>query len=137
MSTMIFVNLPVKDLDRSREFFGTLGFTFSKQFTDENATAMEIDKENGIFAMLLVEPFFKGFTPKEIADATTTTEAIVALGLESREAVDTLVDAALAHGGSPANPPMEEGFMYGRSFCDPDGHLWEAVWMDPSAMEEG
>lgn len=136
MSKMIFVNLPVKDLNRSTEFFGRLGFTFNKQFTDENATAMEIDKDNGIYAMLLVEPFFKGFTKKEIADATKTTEAIIALGLESRAAVDELADKALASGGSPANDPMDEGYMYGRSFQDPDGHLWEVMWMDPAAVQD-
>ncbi|EST37351.1 hypothetical protein N566_13525 [Streptomycetaceae bacterium MP113-05] len=135
MSKMIFVNLPVKDLNRSVEFFGKLGFTFNKQFTDENATAMEIDKDNGIYAMLLVEPFFKGFTKKEIADATKTTEAIVALGLESREAVDELADNALANGGHPVNEPMDEEYMYGRSFQDPDGHQWEVVWMDRSTVE--
>ena len=135
MSTMIFVNLPVKDLSRSREFFGGLGFTFNRQFTDENATLMEIDKDNGIYAMLLVEPFFKSFTKKEVADAGTTTEAIIALGLESREAVDELADRALASGAGPANDPMDEGSMYSRSFQDPDGHLWEVVWMDPSAVE--
>jgi uncharacterized protein len=136
MSKMIFVNLPVKDLNRSTEFFGKLGFTFNKQFTDENATSMEIDKENGIYAMLLVEPFFKGFTKKEVADATKTTEAIIALGLESREAVDEMADKALASGGSPANDPMDEGYMYGRSFQDPDGHLWEVVHMDMDAAQQ-
>ena len=136
MGKMIFVNLPVKDLDRSTEFFGKLGFTFNQQFTDENATAMEIDKDNGIYAMLLVEPFFKGFTPKQVADAHRTTEAIIALGVESRAAVDAFADAALASGGSPANDPMDEGSMYARSVQDPDGHLWEAVWMDPAVVQD-
>lgn len=135
MSKTIFVNLPIKDLARSREFFGKLGFTFNEQFSDDNALSLVIDKDNGIYAMLLLEPFFKSFTKKDVADATTTTEAIIALGVESREAVDELTDKALANGGRPANDPMDEGFMYGRSFQDPDGHQWEVMWMDPAAVE--
>ncbi|MCF6522699.1 VOC family protein [Streptomyces sp. JJ36] len=137
MSKMIFVNLPVQDLERTRAFFTALGFTFNPQFSDENALGMVIDEDNGIHAMLLLEPFFKTFTPKgkEIADATRTTETIIALSAESRAEVDDLAERALANGGSPANEPMDEGFMYGRSFQDPDGHVWEVVWMDPAAME--
>ncbi|GAA2357100.1 VOC family protein [Nonomuraea africana] len=130
---MIFVNLPVKDLDRSKNFFTGLGFTFNRQFTDEKAACLVIS--DTIYAMLLTEEFFKSFTKKDIADAHTTTEAIVALGVESREKVDELADKALASGGSPANDPMDEESMYGRSFQDPDGHLWEVVWMDPAAVE--
>ncbi|MDR7302254.1 VOC family protein [Haloactinomyces albus] len=134
MSTQIFVNLPVKDLDKSVGFFTELGFSFNQQFTDENATCMVIDEN--IYAMLLVEPFFQSFTKKSIVDTTKSTEAILALGLDSREQVDELADKALAAGGQPANDPMDEGFMYGRSFQDLDGHLWEVLYMDPSAVQQ-
>jgi uncharacterized protein len=131
---MIFVNLPVKDLDRSVEFFTQLGFSFDPRFTDETATCMIVSDQ--AFVMLLVEDRFKDFTKKELADATAQTEAIVALSAESREEVDQLVDRALEAGGSPANEPIEmEDFMYSRSFQDPDGHQWEVVWMDPSAVQ--
>jgi uncharacterized protein len=134
MSTKIFVNLPVKNLATSVDFFTDLGFTFDPQFTDEKAGCLVINDD--IYAMLLVEPFFKSFTKKELVDATQATEAIVALSVDSRERVDTLVDRALEVGGRPANEPMDEGFMYGRSFQDPDGHLWEVFHMDPSALRE-
>lgn len=135
MSTMIFVNLPVKDLDTSKAFFTALGYSFNPQFTDENAACLVIS--DTIFAMLLVEPFFKGFTKKAIADTATTTEAILCLSAESREAVDTLVDTALASGGSPSGETQDQGFMYGRGFQDPDGHQWEIMWMDPAAVAAG
>lgn len=133
MSTQIFVNLPVKDLRRSTDFFTALGFSFDPQFSDDNAGCLVISE--GIYAMLLVEPFFKSFTKKEIVDATKGTEAIMGLGVESRERVDDIVDKALASGGSPANDTSDEGFMYGRSFQDPDGHLWEVIYMDLSAAQ--
>ena len=132
-SRMLFVNLPVKDLDRSVGFFTSLGFSFDPRFTDETATQM-IVSENA-FVMLLVENRFKDFTKKPLADATKQTEVIMALSADSRECVDELADKALAAGGSPANEPLEMGFMYGRSFNDLDGHLWEVVWMDPAALE--
>ena len=134
-SRKIFVNLAVKDLDRAVEFFTRLGFSFDPRFTDEQATCMIVSED--AFVMLLVEDRFKDFTKKEIADATTHTEAVVAVSAESREDVDELAEKALAAGGTPANDPMEYGFMYGRSFHDPDGHLWEVFWMDPSAIEQG
>jgi len=134
MSTEIFVNLPVKDLGKSIDFFTALGFSFNPQFTDENAGCLVISDD--IYAMLLVESFFKSFTKKDIADATKTTEAIVALGVESRERVDELVDKALAAGGLPSNDTNDQGFMYGRSFQDPDGHLWEVFYMDPAAVQQ-
>ncbi len=133
MSTKIFVNLPVKDLAKSITFFTALGFSFNPQFTDDNAGCMVISDD--IYAMLLVEPFFKTFTKKEIADTSTTTEAIVALGLESRQRVDELADKALAAGAQHFNDPNDQGFMYGRSFQDLDGHLWELFYMDPAAVE--
>ena len=132
-SRMLFVNLPVKNLDRTVDFFTKLGFTFDPQFTDESATQMIVGEK--AFVMLLVENRFKDFTKKELVDATKHTEVIMALSAESREAVDELADKALEAGGSPANDPLEMGFMYGRSFQDPDGHLWEVVWMDPSAID--
>ncbi|WP_059011383.1 VOC family protein [Streptomyces specialis] len=131
--TMIFVNLPVKDLERSKEFFGKLGYSFNPQFSDENAACLVIS--DTIFAMLLVEPFFRTFTKKEIADTSATTSAIVALSAESREQVDDMVDRALAAGGQPAMETQDQGFMYGRGFLDPDGHQWEFVWMDPAAVQ--
>ncbi|WP_431043382.1 VOC family protein [Streptomyces sp. P1-3] len=133
MSTKIFVNLPVKDLGKSIGFFEQLGYSFNPQFTDDNAACMVISDD--IYAMLLVEPFFKSFTDKEIVDTSKGAEAIVALGVESRERVDELADKALAAGAKPSKEPMDEGFMYGRSFQDLDGHLWEVFYMDPSAVE--
>ena len=133
MPTMIFVNLPVKDLDKSKQFFTELGFTINQQFTDDKASCIVIS--DTIYLMLLVEPFFKTFTKKDIADATTSTEAIIALSADSREAVDELVDKAIAAGAGPSNEPMDEGYMYARSFADPNGHLFEVMWMDPNAVE--
>ncbi len=132
MSRMIFVNLPVQDLTKSVDFFSRLGFTFNQRFTDENATCMVVSEQACV--MLLVRPFFATFTTKEIADAATHTEAILALSADSREDVDTLVDQALALGGSVAKEPSDEGFMYGRSFYDLDGHAWEVLWMDPATV---
>lgn len=129
----IFVNLAVKDLPKSVAFFEGLGFTFNKQFTDESATMMNINDD--AFAMLLTEERFLGFTPKRLADTTTHTEVLLALSAESREEVDRLVQKALASGGAPASDPQDHGFMYGWSFQDLDGHTWEVVWMDPSAIE--
>ena len=133
MATQIFVNLPVKDLRRSIDFFTALGFSFNQQFTDAKAGCLVIS--DTIYAMLLVEPYFKTFIKKDVADALKTTEAIIALGVESRERVDELVDKALASGGQPANDPADHGFMYVRSFQDPDGHLWEILYMDPSYVQ--
>jgi len=132
-SRKIFVNLAVKDLGKAVDFFTELGFSFNPQFTDEQATCMIVSDE--AFVMLLVEDRFKDFTKKEIVDSTTHTEAIVALSAESREQVDELVNKALSAGGQPANDPMDHGFMYGWSFQDLDGHLWEVIWMDPSAVQ--
>jgi uncharacterized protein len=130
----IYVNLAVEDLSRSVEFFTALGFEFDARFTDETAAAMTVNDRAVV--MLLVRDRFQDFTKKELADPKTQTEAILALSAGSREEVDTLADAALAAGGSPANEPMEMDFMYGRSFDDPDGHLWEVFWMDMAAAEE-
>jgi uncharacterized protein len=131
----IFVNLAVNDLSRSVEFFNELGFTFDPRFTDETATCMIVSDE--AYVMLLLEDRFSDFTKKHLADPKVQTEAIIAFSAESREEVDDLAEKALAAGGSPANDPYDMGFMYGRSFNDPDGHLWEVIWMDPSAVESG
>ena len=130
----IFVNLAVQDLGRAVDFFTQLGFSFDPRFTDEQATCMIVSDE--AFVMLLVEDRFKDFTKKDVADPRTQTEAILALSADSREEVDDLAEKALAVGGQRANEPMDHGFMYARSFYDRDGHLWEILWMDPSALAE-
>ena len=134
MARKIFVNLPVDDLQKSIDFWTRLGFAFNPQFTNDQAACMVIADDNSV--MLLTRDFFKSFTRKEIADARTQTEVITALSADSKEGVDELADQALAAGGQPANEPMEDGPMYGRSFQDPDGHLWEVIWMDPSALQQ-
>ena len=131
MARKIFVNLPIRDMQRSQEFFRALGFSFNPQFTNEQGACMVISED--IFAMLLVEPFFQTFTKKPIADARTTTEVLVCLSCDSREEVDTLVRKALAAGGTAPNAPQDHGFMYGHGFEDLDGHVWELVWMNPAA----
>lgn len=132
MGTKVFLNLAVKDLDKSKEFFTKLGFTFNPQFTDKNAACMVISEDN--YAMLLVESFFKTFTKKEIVDTTTSTEVLIALSSESKENVDKMIKNALDAGAKEANEPQDHGFMYGRSFEDLDGHIWEMFWMDPKAI---
>jgi predicted lactoylglutathione lyase len=135
MSTKIFVNLPIKDLERSKAFFGRLGYRFNPQFTDETAACMVVSED--IYAMLLTEAKFKEFTGKPIADAHRTTEVLVALSAESREKVDALVDTALQAGATEARPAIDFGMMFARSFNDLDGHIWEIVWMDPGAVNPG
>ncbi|MFC0271714.1 VOC family protein [Metabacillus herbersteinensis] len=130
----IFVNLPVKDLNKSINFFTEIGFEFNPQYTDENATCMVVSEN--IFVMLLVEDYFKTFTKKEISDSTKSTEVIVALSTESKEKVDELVNKALAAGGKSSNEPVDHGFMYGWSFQDLDDHLWELFYMDESAVHQ-
>jgi predicted lactoylglutathione lyase len=133
MTTQIFVNLPVKDLSRTVEFFKKLGFAFNPQFTDENATCMIIN--NNIFVMLLVEKFFKTFTKKEICDTTKDTEVIIALSTESRERVDEMMQNVFEAGGKESREPQDYGWMYGRSFQDINGHLWEIIYMDEKALK--
>ena len=132
MSTQIFVNLPVKDLNKSVAFFTRLGFTFNPQFTDEKATCMIVGEN--IYVMLLVEDFFKTFIKKPIADATKSAEVILALSAESKEKVDELVNKAIAAGASTPVDKQDQGFMYSWGFQDLDGHLWETMYMDPSAI---
>lgn len=134
MATKIFVNLPVKDLKKSISFFTQLGFSFNPQFTDEQATCMIIGEN--IFAMLLVEERFKDFTKKPISDAKKSTEVLLALDAESREAVDTMVKNAVKAGGSVYSDPQDHGWMYGHSFADLDGHQWEILYMDESALPQ-
>ena len=135
MSTKIFVNLPVKKLPKSMEFFTKLGFKFNSQFTDETAACMVVSDD--IFVMLLTEAKFKTFTPKEICDATKSTEVLTALSCENREKVDELVRKAVAAGGATYSDPKDDGFMYQHGFQDPDGHIWELLYMDPSAVQQG
>ena len=130
---MIFVNLPVNDLDASKKFFTELGYTINPQFSDEKAASVVIS--DTIVAMLLTKPFYATFTKKEIADATKSSEVLVALSAESREKVDELVDKALASGATPSGETQDHGFMYSRAFDDLDGHTWEVVWMDPAAVQ--
>lgn len=128
MSTQIFVNLPVKDLNRSIKFFTALGYNFNPQFTDETATCMIVT--DSIFVMLLTEAKFKDFTPKPIADATKSTEVLICLSCENRAAVEALVQKAVAAGGTIYAEPKDYGFMYQHGYQDPDGHMWELVYMN-------
>jgi predicted lactoylglutathione lyase len=134
-SRLIFVNLPVKDLPATTAFFRTLGFAFDDKFTDDSAACMVVSEQ--AYVMLIAESRFSDFTTKPIADARTSTEAILCVSADSREEVDKFAEAALGAGASPANEPMDHGFMYGRSFSDLDGHLWEVMWMSPEAVEQG
>ena len=131
MSREIFVNLPIRDMERTKAFFSSLGFSFNPQFTNDKGACMVIGEHS--FVMLLVEPFFQTFTKKPVADATKSTEVLVCLSCTSRAEVDDLVRKALAAGGTAPQAPQDHGFMYGHGFEDPDGHLWELVWMDPNA----
>ena len=131
MATKIFVNLPVRDLPMSMEFFSALGYTFNRQFTDATAACLVISED--ICAMLLTHAKFAEFTPKAICDATKSTEVLVCLSCESRAEVDAIIGKAVAAGGSTYKPPMDYGFMYGHGFQDLDGHIWEYIWMDANA----
>ena len=128
MATKIFVNLPVKDLNKTRQFFTKLGFTFNPKFTDANATCMIIEKN--IFAMLLVEKFFKTFIKNEICDAKKSTEVLLALSVGSRKEVDEVVTNAVNAGGKEPREAQDHRWMYGRSFEDINGHIWEVFYMD-------
>ena len=131
-SRKLFVNLAVRDLERSKDFFRKLGFAFNPKFTDDKAACMIISDDAGV--MLLTEPFFRTFTRREICDTTAHTEGLFALTCRSRAEVDEMVRVAIAAGGKPAMDPQDHGFMYGSSFYDPDGHHWEVLWMDEKAM---
>jgi predicted lactoylglutathione lyase len=125
---MIFVNLPVKDLEASKRFYGDLGFDLNREFTDDTAACMVVD--DNIFVMLLKEDRFRDFINGDIADATRTTEVLNCISADSRDEVDGLVEKAIAAGGKPWRPALEEGPMYAGSFQDLDGHVWEVLHME-------
>lgn len=129
----LFVNIPVSDLQRSIDFFETLGFAFNTQFTDATGTCMLVGED--AYFMLMTAEKFRGFTKRPAGDAQKETSVLFAITVNSRDEVDTLVEKALAAGGSLATDPQDHGFMYVRSFYDLDGHHWEAFWMDPSAVQ--
>ncbi|SDQ67759.1 hypothetical protein SAMN02800687_2355 [Curtobacterium sp. UNCCL20] len=134
MDTMVFINLPVDDLDRSVAFYQELGYSVNPAFTDETAASIVIS--DTIYLMLLTKPKFAEFTDKTIAGPDTI-EVINSLSVPSKDEVHRIVDAAVLAGGDEDRPAMDLGFMYQRSFADPDGHRWEYVWMDPQAAEDG
>jgi predicted lactoylglutathione lyase len=133
--THIFVNIPTNDLERAKAFYTGLGFGINPLFTDENAACIVVD--DNVFFMVLTKEYFSTFTEKEVVDPRTHAQALIALGRESREAVDAIVEAGLAHGGSEPTAPQDYGFMYSRDLDDPDGNGIEFVWMDPVAAEKG
>jgi uncharacterized protein len=133
MATKIFVNLPVKDLQRSMDFFTRLGYSFNEQFTDEKAASMVISED--IYVMLLTQPFFTSFTNKELNDTSKSAQVIVCLSSDSRAEVDELVSKAVAAGAATPRPAQDHGFMYSHGFEDLDGHIWETVYMDPSFVQ--
>ena len=131
---MIFVNLPVADLARAKAFYGGLGFGFNEQFSDENAASVVISEQ--IVVMLLTRDRFADFVPGgAVGDPARATTVLNALSVDSREEADDMLARALASGGKPWQPAQDHGFMYGTSFTDPDGHVWETMWMDPSAVQ--
>lgn len=131
---MIFVNLPIADQERTRRFYAELGYTFNEKFCDGNALCLEVGPN--IYAMLLTREFFETFHDKPVADATKVTGVLLAVDAPSREAVDQQVERAVAAGATEVRTE-DHGFMYGRSFDDPDGHTWEITWMDPAAAQDG
>jgi uncharacterized protein len=134
VDTMVFINLPVADLERSKTFYEALGYSINPDFTDETAACVVVS--DTISVMILTHAKFAEFTDKTIAD-TGTIEVINSLSAESKDAVHRVVDAAVMAGGTEDRPEIDLGFMYQRSFLDPDGHRWEHVWMDPQAMQDG
>ena len=135
MISKIFVNLPVMDLDKSMTFFKSVGFSFNPQFTDKTAACMVMSDD--IYAMLLTHEKVKEFTKKQIADAHKTLEVLTALAVESKAKVNEVTDKAIKAGGTEAYSPKDYGFMFTRSFEDPDGHIWEVFWMDPATVQNG
>lgn len=132
MATKIFINLPVKNLDKSMEFFQNLGFSFNPQFTDEKAAGMTVSEN--IFVMLLTESYFQTFTRKEVCDAKTATEVLIALDTSSRDEVKEIVSKAESLGAQIYSEAKDHGWMYQHSFADLDGHQWELVYMDASQL---
>ncbi|MGG6294861.1 VOC family protein [Leptolyngbya sp. AN02str] len=133
MTTQIFVNLPVANLQHSIAFFQQLGFQFNPQFTDETATCMIV--ADNIFVMLLTHSKFQEFTPNAICDATKSTEVLTCLSMDSKETVDAMVRHAIAAGGKTYSDPQDHGFMYAQGFQDLDGHIWELMYMDPNTIQ--
>src|SRR4051794_31588475 len=133
MPKLIFVNLPVADLARSVTFYEAVGFTRNPQFSDDTAACMVLS--DVIHVMLLTHDKFRMFTPKDVADAHRTSEVLLCISCESREAVDAITEAALAQGSCEPSPKDEYDFMYGRSFEDPDGHMWGPMWMDVASLD--
>jgi uncharacterized protein len=135
MSRLIFINFPVADLPRAKAFYEAIGARNEPRFTDDTAACMVLT--DTIHVMLLTHDKFRQFTPKRIADAHETSEVLVCISAESREAVDAMVEKAGPAGGrTDATPQQDHGFMYHRSFADPDGHIWEVMWMDMAAAEQ-
>ena len=135
MSKQIFVNLPVRDLDKAKAFHVALGHTINPKFTDANAACIVVS--DSIFFMLLKREYFQTFTDKAIPDAHQSAQVLLCLSQDSQDAVNAIVDKAVAAGGRPEPTPTQDmGFMYGRSFEDPDGHIWENVWMNMEAVPE-
>ena len=132
MKKQIILNLPVKDLDKSKTFFAALGFTFDARFSGENAVFMNIVGDT-IQAMLTAEPFFASLIDKPVAQAKQANEMVICLSCDSREEVDALIAKAVAAGGRTPHPPEDHGFMYDQGFEDIDGHLWNLVWSAPEA----
>lgn len=132
MNQQIYVNLPVRDLVRSKAFFAAMGYSFNPQFTDDKAACMVVS--DSIYVMLLTEPFFQGFTDKPVSDARRHTEVLLCLSCNSRDEVDALVKKAWEAGGKVPRTAVDHGFMYQHGFEDPDGHLWELAWMDMAAF---
>ena len=130
MPRNLYVNLPVKDLKKTVEFFSSLGFSFNATFTDDNAACMVINDSTSV--MLLVESYFATFTRKPVADATAATETLLALSVDSRDEVEAFVEKAVSLGGKEYADPRDYGFMCQRSFADLDGHQWEVFFMDES-----
>jgi hypothetical protein len=134
---MIFVNLPVTDLDKSKTFYEAIGAANNPAFTDETAACMVVE-EGSIHVMLLTHAKWATFTSKKIPDAHTTAQVLLCVSADSRDAVDGQVDKAVKAGGKADPTPTQDfGFMYGRSYEDPDGHIWEVMWMDPTAIPAG
>ena len=131
MGRQIYVNLPIKNMERTKAFFSSLGFGFNPQFTNDSGACMIVADD--IYVMLLTEGFFQGFTKKPVADASKSTEVLMCLSCQSRVEVDELVRKAVAAGGKAPNPPQDHGFMYGHGFEDLDGHQWELMSMDANA----
>jgi predicted lactoylglutathione lyase len=130
----LFVNIPVGNLQRSIDFFETLGFTFNRQFTSADTTCMLVGED--AYFMLLEQPRFAGFCVRPTGDPRQSTQALFAISVDSRDAVDQMVKTAIASGGAAAADPQDHGFMYGSSFFDPDGHHWEVFWMDPATVQQ-